>query len=72
MSTQSVMAINATFTTMIFFVRRSLRSDQRVTVSQKKKIPLTKHRTPSMFLLVVAPENMAVPVHESYCLLMFG
>ncbi len=33
------MEMNATLTRMIRLVRRSLRSDQRVTVSQKKKSP---------------------------------
>ena len=61
-NSQRVMAMNATFTWIIRFVPRSLRLDQRVTVSQRKKIALTRHRTPSMFLLVVAPTNIGVPV----------
>src|ERR1700691_435008 len=71
-NSQSVMAVNTTFTMIIRLERRSLRSLQRVTVSQKKKIPLIRHATPSMFLLVVAPTNVATPVHWSYCLPISG
>src|SRR5882724_4486901 len=67
-NSQRVMAINAMFTLMILRVRRSLRSDQRVNVSQKKKSPLTRHRTPSMFLLVAAPINSVAPVQYENCL----
>src|ERR1035441_3537633 len=56
-SNQSVIAMNATFTRMSRFVRRILRSGQCVTVSQKKKSPLIRQTTPSMFLLVVAPRS---------------
>ena len=56
---------------MIRLVLRSLRSDQRVTVSQKKNNPLTRHSTPSMFLLVAAPTYWAVPAQIQYCLPQF-
>src|SRR5438309_6087711 len=68
LNSQTVMAINPMFILMILRVRRSLRSDQRVNVSQKKKSPLTRHRTPSVFLLVAAPMNSVAPVQYENCL----
>src|ERR1700757_1227318 len=65
-SSQKVNPINRIFKLMIFRIRRSLRPGQRVTVSQKKKVPLTKQATPSMFLLVVAPTYMILPDQNSY------
>src|SRR6266853_1276132 len=61
----SVMARSAMFTPMTRFVERSFRSDQRVTISQKKNSPLTKHMTPSMFLLVAAPTYSGAPVQKA-------
>src|SRR6516164_2978667 len=71
-SSQSVMLMNATFIKMILLVRRSLRLDHRVTVSQKKNNALVRHRTPSIFFPVVGPVYIATPVHSLYCLPMAG
>src|ERR1700735_2367670 len=61
-SKYNVMAMNPTFNRIIRFVFPCFRFDQRVTVSQKKNIPLPKHKTPSIFLLNVAPTYSGAPV----------
>ena len=54
-SSQRVMPRNAIFTRMTRLTRTCFRSCQLVTISQKKNIPLTRHKTPNMFLLVDTP-----------------
>src|SRR5580700_12280821 len=63
-----VMAMNAMLMAMMTFVRRSDRSDQRTSVSQKKNKPLTRHTTPREFFEVAGPTYIASPVHSEYCL----
>ena len=57
------MAMNARFTAIIRFVRRSLRSAQHVTVSQKKQSPYQAQDAEHV-LAVVTPEYSVIPVHD--------
>src|SRR5947209_7663458 len=61
-----VIPIRAAFTTRIRWVLFDLRSAQRLKVSQKKKRPLNKQRTPRLFLPPVIPRIIERPVQGSY------
>src|SRR5437868_3810095 len=61
-----VIPIKLTFTNRILRVLFDLRSDQRLKLSQNKKRPLNRHRTPRLFLPPVTPIVIAAPVQSSY------
>src|SRR5437660_3313494 len=67
---QRVIPISAAFMTRIRWVLFDLRSAQRLKVSQKKKRPLNKHKTPRVFLLPATPRIIARPVQGSYATLI--